>query len=66
MLDNIYDPNRLKYPMKNVNGNWERITWDQALTEIAEKLIQLKSEFGPSTLGFSAGQSELRIWKWRG
>jgi formate dehydrogenase (coenzyme F420) alpha subunit len=55
MLDNIYDPNRLKYPMKNVKGNWERITWDQALTEIAEKLIQLKREFGPSTLGVFSG-----------
>src|SRR3990170_4781094 len=32
-LDNIYDPQRLKYPMKRVNGGWKRISWDQALTE---------------------------------
>jgi len=38
-LENVYDPHRLKYPLKKVNGNFERITWDQALTEIAEKLF---------------------------
>jgi len=55
MLDNIYHPNRLKYPMKRINGNWERITWDQALTEIADKLNTLKAEFGPDILGVFSG-----------
>ncbi len=55
VLDNIYDPNRLKYPMKRVNGDWERITWDQALTEIAGKLNQLKADFGPNILGLFSG-----------
>ena len=55
MLDNIYDPKRLKYPMKRVGKNWKRVTWDQALTEIADKLLKLKEEFGPSTLGVFSG-----------
>jgi len=54
-LDNIYSPKRLKYPMKRVNGGWERITWDQALTEIASKLLNLKREYGPSMLGMFSG-----------
>src|SRR3990172_10131636 len=54
-LDNIYDPQRLKYPMKRVNGGWKRISWDQALTEIADKLSKLKNEFGPSVLGVFSG-----------
>ena len=54
-LENIYDPKRLKYPMKRVNGTWEKVTWDQALTEIAEKLLKLKEEFGPSVLGVFSG-----------
>jgi len=54
-LDHIYDPNRLKYPMKKVKGGWERITWDQALTEIAEKLLRLKKEHGPEALGVFSG-----------
>jgi formate dehydrogenase (coenzyme F420) alpha subunit len=55
MLDNIYDPKRLKYPMKRVGKNWKRVTWDQALTEIADKLLKLKEEFGPGTLGVFSG-----------
>ena len=34
---------RIKYPLKRVGergeGKWKRITWDEALTEIADKLI---------------------------
>ncbi len=54
-LDNIYDPNRLKHPMKRVKGGWERITWDQALSEIADKLLKLKRDFGPEVLGVFSG-----------
>ena len=51
----VYDPNRIKYPMKRGKGGWERLTWDQALTEIAAKLTKLKEEFGPSVLGVFGG-----------
>jgi anaerobic selenocysteine-containing dehydrogenase len=54
-LENIYDPNRLKYPMKRVKEGWERISWDQALSEIANKLLKLKKEFGPTVLGVFSG-----------
>jgi formate dehydrogenase (coenzyme F420) alpha subunit len=54
-LENIYDPDRLKYPLKKINGSFERITWDRALTEIAGKLLTLKKEFAPSVLGVFSG-----------
>ena len=54
-LENIYHPERLKYPMKRVNGGFERITWDQALSEIAAKLSKLKNEFGPGMFGVFSG-----------
>jgi anaerobic selenocysteine-containing dehydrogenase len=41
--------------MKRVDGRFERITWDQALKEIAAKLSKLKNEFGPSVLGVFSG-----------
>ncbi|OPY63842.1 MAG: Acetylene hydratase [Syntrophorhabdaceae bacterium PtaU1.Bin034] len=55
MFDNIYSPERLKYPLKRSNHGWKRIGWDQALTEIADKLLSLKKEFGPSVLGVFSG-----------
>ncbi len=30
---------RLKYPMKLVGGKWERISWDQAIEEIGDKVL---------------------------
>lgn len=41
---------RLKYPMKLVNGKYQRISWDQALNEISAKMLQLKKESGPDSL----------------
>ena len=35
---------RLKYPMKLVNGKYERISWDQALEEITTKMKALKKK----------------------
>ena len=54
-LENVYDPHRLKYPLKKINGSFERITWNQALTEIAEKLLVLKEQYGPAVLGVFSG-----------
>jgi formate dehydrogenase (coenzyme F420) alpha subunit len=54
-LASIYSPERLKYPMKRVKGGFERISWDQALDEIALKLNALKKEFGPEILGVFSG-----------
>ncbi|WP_028602583.1 formate dehydrogenase subunit alpha [Ottowia thiooxydans] len=48
---------RLKYPMKLVNGKYERITWDTALTEITAKMLELKKASGPDSI-FIVGSSK--------
>ena len=35
---------RLKYPMKLTGGKWERITWDQAIDEIGDKLRRIREQ----------------------
>lgn len=55
LIEQIYHPERLKYPLKKVDGKWERITWEQALSEIAAKLIDLKEKYGPSVNAFFCG-----------
>jgi anaerobic selenocysteine-containing dehydrogenase len=54
-IELVYHPNRLKYPLKKVNGEWKRISWDIALSEIADKLQRLKKEFGPEILSIFSG-----------
>lgn len=41
---------RLKYPMKKVAGEWTRISWDQAISELGEKLLGIREEFGPDSV----------------
>jgi formate dehydrogenase major subunit len=43
---------RLRYPMKLVNGKYERISWDTALTEISTKMMELKKASGPDSVYF--------------
>ena len=44
-----HDSHRLKYPMKLVAGKWQRISWDVALSEVSQKLMQLRKESGPDS-----------------
>jgi len=55
LVDLVYSPNRVKYPMKKVDGKFKRISWDQALTEIADKLLELKKKYGARTLATWTG-----------
>ncbi len=48
---------RLKYPMKLVDGKYQRIGWDQALKEVSEKMLELKKQSGPDSL-FLVGSSK--------
>lgn len=48
---------RLKYPMKLVNGKYERISWDQALSEVTAKMLELKKASGPDSV-FVVGSSK--------
>src|SRR5512146_1933765 len=42
-----HDSHRLKSPMKLSGGKWQKISWDQALNEVSQKLLQIKKESGP-------------------
>ena len=41
---------RLKYPMKLVGGKWQRISWDQAIDEIGDKLLEIREKRGPDSV----------------
>ncbi len=41
---------RLKYPMKLVGGQWTRVSWDQAINEIGDKLTEIRGQSGPDSV----------------
>ena len=43
---------RLRYPMKLVNGKYQRIGWDQALEEITARMKELRDASGPDSVYF--------------
>jgi formate dehydrogenase major subunit len=42
----VHGDRRIKYPMKLVNGQWQRMSWDNAMTEIADKLMETRQKSG--------------------
>ena len=55
----VYSSERLQYPMRRVGergaGEFERITWDEAISEITDKWKQYIDEFGPTSIAFFLG-----------
>ena len=62
-LDRVYSPDRLLYPMRRKAGvpkgplaqgreaeAFERISWDEALDEVAARLTKIAAEFGPESV----------------
>ena len=41
---------RLRYPMKLAGGQWQRISWDQAINEISDKLMEIRGKSGPDSV----------------
>ena len=55
----VYHPDRLLYPMKrtrpkgDADPGWQRISWDEALDTVANKLSELSDRYGPETVAFN-------------
>jgi len=46
----MYDPRRLQYPLKKIDKQFVRISWDQAIDEISKKMLDINEEFGPTSI----------------
>jgi anaerobic selenocysteine-containing dehydrogenase len=65
-------PGRINYPLRRGGrrgeGEWERITWEQAIDEIADKLGSIRDDYGPeATLvagGSVHGAGDAAAWRW--
>ncbi|MEA2875994.1 MAG: formate dehydrogenase major subunit [Hyphomicrobiales bacterium] len=48
--DDVLSERRLRYPMKLVDGQWNRVSWDQAIEEIGNKLLAIREKSGPDSV----------------
>ncbi|NQV54588.1 MAG: molybdopterin-dependent oxidoreductase, partial [Rhodospirillales bacterium] len=59
-VNQIYDPDRILYPMKRVGkrgeGKWKRISWDEALGELAARLKKIRDDGHPEKFAFHYGR----------
>jgi anaerobic selenocysteine-containing dehydrogenase len=53
-LDRVYSPDRILHPLRRIGpkgaGRFEPVTWDDAVTEIAERLHAVITEHGPEAI----------------
>lgn len=63
MRRRVYNPDRLKYPMKRVGkrgeGKFERISWDEAYDIIATNMQRLIKEYGNESIYLNYGTGTL-------
>lgn len=65
-LDALDGADRVNYPLRRVgergSGQWERVSWDEALDDIASRLHVLAEEHGPETLASAIGGPHASFW----
>jgi DMSO reductase family type II enzyme molybdopterin subunit len=58
----MYDANRLTHPLKRVGkrgeGKWKRVTWEEALNDIADHFINVITSDGPGAITFDPGTAQ--------
>ncbi len=60
-------PDRLKHPLKRVGkrgeDKWEKISWDEALDLIEDRMNRIRNEYGPESMIFNVGTGR-DIYSW--
>ena len=55
LRDRFYHPDRQLYPLRKVDGRWQRLAWDDALELIAERLTRAKARHGTLSVLYHKG-----------
>lgn len=58
-LQTVYHPDRVIYPLKRIGargeGRFKRVSWDDALDDIAQRLLKVMETYGPEGIAYSMG-----------
>lgn len=59
----MYSPQRLRYPQLKTTQGWQRITWSEAYTLMADKIKTAQRQFGPTAVGGYLGDGGAGLLK---
>ena len=48
--EHAHNERRLRYPMKLEGGKWKKLSWDQAVNEIGDKMLAIRKSSGPDSV----------------
>ncbi len=57
----VYNPDRLNYPLKRTRAKgdadpgWQRVSWDEALDDIARRILDLCNRYGAKSIALAKG-----------
>ncbi|MCW7466735.1 molybdopterin-dependent oxidoreductase [Leptospira levettii] len=55
-LKSLYeDPDRIKFPIKRTNSGWEKVSWVEALSDIAIQIVDLQTKYGNDVVAIYNG-----------
>lgn len=50
------DPERLRHPVRRTADGWQEISWEEALSTVAERLGAIRGEYGKDAVAFFVGE----------
>jgi anaerobic selenocysteine-containing dehydrogenase len=57
----VYNPDRLNYPIKRTrpkgdpDPGWQRVSWDDALDDIAQRILAIRDRYGAKSIALAKG-----------
>lgn len=64
-VDLVNHPKRLQFPMRRRStrgsGEWQRISWNEALDDISSRLLSIREKFGPEAIALGTGTGRHHI-----
>jgi formate dehydrogenase major subunit len=54
----VHSDRRLRYPLKLADGRWARTSWDQAITEIGDKMLAIRAQAGADSI-YTIGSAKM-------
>ena len=62
----VYAPDRLKYPLKRTGergeGKFKRISWDEALEEVASEFKRVRNTYGPESIIYFSSAGDINAF----